>query len=47
MTVSSLMELWDCGYNHLLIDDCAGTDTDEYQDYQEPYDDPGFIDGTV
>jgi hypothetical protein len=47
MTVSSLMELWDCGYNHLLIDDCAGTDTDEYQDYQDPCDDPGYIDETV
>lgn len=47
MTVSSLMELRDCGGNHLLIDDCAGTDTDEYQDYQEPCDDPGFIYETV
>jgi hypothetical protein len=26
------MELWICGNNHHLIDDCVGTDTDEYQD---------------
>jgi len=38
------MKLWDCGYNNLFIDDCAGTDTDEYQD---PCDDPGFIDETI
>jgi hypothetical protein len=44
MTVSSLMELWVCGNNHTLIDDCAGTDTDEYQD---PCDDHSFIDETV
>jgi len=41
------MKLWGCGYNHCLIDDCAGADTDEYQDYQDPCDDPGFIDETV
>jgi hypothetical protein len=29
MTVSSLMELWGCGYNHRLIDVCAG-----FEDYE-------------
>jgi hypothetical protein len=47
MTVSSLIELWGCGINHNLIDDCAGTNTDEYQIYQDPCDDPDFIDETV
>jgi hypothetical protein len=47
MTVNSLMELWVCRNNHILINDCAGTDTDEYQDYQDPCDDPDFIDETV
>jgi hypothetical protein len=28
MTVNSLMELWGCGNNHHLIDDCAG-----FEDY--------------
>jgi hypothetical protein len=41
------MKLWVCGNNYPLIDDCAGTDTDEYQDYQNSCDDPGFIDKTV
>jgi pyoverdine/dityrosine biosynthesis protein Dit1 len=47
MTVSSHMELWVCGNNYHLIDDCVGTDIDEYQDYQDPIDDPDFIDETV
>jgi hypothetical protein len=41
------MEQWVCDNSHSLIDDCAGTDTDEYQDYQDPCDDHGFIDETV
>lgn len=47
MTVSSLTELWGCGNNQHLIDDCVGTDTNEYQDYQDPCDDPDFIDEIV
>jgi len=44
MTVSSLIKIWNCGYNHHLIDDCVGTNIDEYQDYQDPCNDPDFID---
>jgi hypothetical protein len=41
------MKLWVCSNNYHLIDNCAGTDTNEYQDFQDPCDDPGFIDETV
>jgi hypothetical protein len=41
------MELWDCGNNHHLVDDCAGADIDEYQEYQDPCDDRDFLDETI
>jgi hypothetical protein len=47
MSVSSPIEIWGCGYNHHLIDDCARTDTEEFQDYQDRYDDLDFIYETV
>jgi hypothetical protein len=46
-TVTSLMCIWDCGVIHHLIDDCAGAENDEYQDYQGPCANPDYIDDAI
>jgi hypothetical protein len=42
------MYIWGYGVIHYPIDDdCAGTENDEYQDYQDPYTDPDYIDEAI
>jgi hypothetical protein len=39
-TVDSPMCIWDCGFVHNLIDECAEMEGVEHQDYQDPSTDP-------
>jgi hypothetical protein len=40
-TVDSLMGIWDCNSTHNLVHDhYAGDEDEEYQEYQDPCNDP-------
>jgi len=46
-TFNSLFYIWDCNVIHHLIDDCAGAENNEYQDYQDPCADSDYINEAI
>jgi len=41
-TVDSLMYIWDCGFIHNPINECAEMEGVEYQDCQDPFTNPNI-----